>query len=111
MPDNEVRIALTRAAEKKVMDEFLVDKVTRHFSAVDEVHNNTSWLPAAEHVSRRLDSDVYEYSLCKLFVNAIIRATFYERHSSTLFSQCQLVIVIGLPESQFVGRLCFYMWL
>ena len=62
VPDNVVRIVSTRAAEKKVMDEFLVNKVTRDFAAVDEVQNNTSWVPAADHVSRRLDGAVYEYA-------------------------------------------------
>ena len=42
---------------------------------------------AVSKVTRRLDSALYEYSLCRLFVNAVVRMAYNERHGSVNFSQ------------------------
>jgi len=99
VPENAVRIVPTRAAEQEVMNQYLANKVTSDYAAVDEIQNNTTWMPAAEYISRKLDRAVYEYSLCRLFVDAIVRMTYNERHGSVHFSQGQLAVVTGLPDT------------
>ena len=88
VPDNVVRIVSTRAAEQKVMDEFLAKKKTTEYIASDEVQNNTTWINAAPYISQKLDRTCYEYSTCRLFVSAIVRMTYNERHTSiTVFTR------------------------
>ena len=98
IPDGAVRIVSTREAEKAVMDEFLANKNTTDYLAVDEVQNNTSWIEAAPYISRKLDKVCYEYLNCRLFVNAIVRMTYNERHAAVHFSQGQVAVVIQLPD-------------
>jgi hypothetical protein len=81
------------------MDQFLATKTTIDFVAVDEVQNNTTWILAVSQVSRRLDNALYEYALCRLFVNAVVRMTYNERQGSVKFSQGQLAIVTRLPDT------------
>ena len=67
--------------------------------AVDEVQNNTSWVSAASYISKKLDNACYEYSNCRLFVNAVIRMTFNERHHAITFSQGQVAVVSALADN------------
>ena len=98
VPENAVRIVSTRAAEEKVMDEFLSTKITKEYLAVDEVQNNTTWINAASYISQKLDRSCYEYSKCRLFIHAIVRMTYNERHATTQFSQGQVAVIIQLPD-------------
>ena len=82
------------------MDEFLATKNTTDYLAVDEVQNNTSWIEAAPYTSRKLDKNCYEYLNCRLFVNAIVRMTYNERHGAVRFSQGQVSVVIQLPDDK-----------
>ena len=98
VPDNAVRIVSTRAAEQAVMEQFLATRDTRSFVAIDEVQNNTNWVTAVQQVTKRLDKALYEYGVCRLFVNAVVRMTYNERRRAIHFSQGQLAVVTGLPD-------------
>ena len=97
VPENAVRIVSTRAAEQAVMEQFLAGKTTKDYVAVDEVQDNTSWVTAVAHVTKRLNNSLYEYDVCKLFVNAVVRMTYNERRGAVQFSQGQVAVVTSLP--------------
>ena len=86
VPTHAVRIVSTRAAENEVMENFLRTKVTRDFVAIDEVQNNVDWVSATREVSKRLDGRLYEYGLCRLYVDAVVRMTYNERNHAINFS-------------------------
>jgi PIF1-like helicase len=99
VPDEACRIVSTKAAELKVMEEFLSGRQTSCYRAVDEVQNGTVWECATQRVTQTLNRNVYEYELCKLYVGAVVRMTFNRRQdSSTVFSQGQLAVVMELPD-------------
>ena len=98
VPDVAVRIVATKAAEIKVTEEFLAGKQTNSYVALDEVQNGANWERAGVQVTKSLNKRCYEYDVCKLFVNAIVRMTYNERHAQHQFSQGQIAVVVGLPE-------------
>jgi len=103
VPSNAVRIVSTSTAEETVMQEFLSDKQTRDFVAIDRVQNNADWVPAVKAVTTRLNRALYEYGVCRLFVNAIVRMTFNERRvignrPVIVFSQGQVAVVTSLSD-------------
>jgi len=98
VPDVAVRIVPTKAAELKVMEEFLKDRNTKSYCAVDEVQNGAIWEKAGDMISKQLNRRCYEYDVCKLYVNAVVRMTYNCRHgTTTVFSQGQVAIVVELP--------------
>jgi hypothetical protein len=99
VPDDAVRIVSTRAAEQVVMEQFLANKVTYEYSAGDEVLNNSSWVTADRSVTNRLNKVCYEYEKCRLFLGAVVRMTYNERRGTTAFSQGQIGLVSGLPDT------------
>ena len=99
VPETAVRIVSTRAAEQKVMDEFLIGRETTEYVATDEVQNNTLWVPAGPYITRKIDRACYEYFRCRLFVNAVIRMTYNERQATVNFSQGQVAVVTELPDA------------
>ena len=99
VPDVAVRIVATKAAEIKVTEEFLAGKQTNSYVAFDEVQNGATWKHAGAQVTRSLNKRCYEYDVCKLFVNAIVRMTYNERQAQHQFSQGQITVVVGLPEA------------
>ena len=98
VPDIAVRIVPTKAAEIQVMQEYLRGRQIRSFYAVDEVQNGAVWDPAGGRVSKRLNTNCYEYDVCQLYENAIVRMTYNERHGRILFSQGQVAVVVQLPD-------------
>ena len=99
VPQEAVRIVSTRAAEQIVMREFLSTKTTTAYMATDEVQNNTTWEAADTAVTNRLNNACYEYDKCELFVGAVIRMTYNERHGTVQFSQGQVGVVTALADS------------
>jgi hypothetical protein len=99
VPDEACRIVSTKAAEMKVMEEFLSGRQTKSYRAVDEVQNGAVWELATDRVTKSLNRNLYEYEVCKLYVGAVVRMTFNRRQDgSTVFSQGQLAVVEQLPE-------------
>jgi hypothetical protein len=98
VPDDAVRIVSTRAAEHEVMEEFLSGRVTTEYVANDEVQNNTNWVAADMHITNNLNRCCYEYDKCRLFIGAVVRMTYNERHSSVPFSQGQIGVVSCLAD-------------
>ena len=96
--DVAVRIVLTKAAELKVMKEFLCNRVTSCYRALDEVRNGVVWEPAGDRVTRVLNNKCYEYDVCELYVNAVVRMTYNDRQCSTPFSQGQIAVVVRLSD-------------
>jgi hypothetical protein len=93
------RIVSTKAAEMKVVDEFLSGRETRSFEAVDYVQNGAVWERASERVTRALNRNCYEYQTCKLYIGAVVRMTYNRRDDgASVFSQGQLAIVTRLPD-------------
>lgn len=100
VPDIAVRIVPTKAAEIKVMEEFLSTRATVTYSAIDEVQNGVTWEPAGARAKRQLDSKVYEYDQCRLYLHAVVRMTYNHRVQGVLkFSQGQIAVVTELPEA------------
>jgi hypothetical protein len=99
VPSNAVRIVSTRAAEQTLMDQFLATQQTVQFEAVDEVQNHSRWVPADKAVSKKLSRSCYEYETCRLFVGAVVRMTYNEKHASVRFSQGQVAVVTALPDA------------
>lgn len=99
MPDSAVRIVPTKAAEIKVMDEFLSTRDTVSFTAMDEVQNGVTWEPAGARAKKQLDGKCYEYSVCRLYKLAVVRMTYNDRHCSHPFSQGQIAVVTEIPEA------------
>ncbi len=99
VPDVAVRIVPTKAAEKHVMDQFLQGRQTTSYTAIDEVQNGAVWERASERVTAQLNKNCYEYDVCKLYVNAVVRMTYNCRRQdgSTLFSQGQVAVIVRLP--------------
>ena len=97
VPECAVRIVSTKAAERDVMKQFLRGRETVSFTAVDEVQNGSVWEEAGDRVTKRLNGSVYEYDVCKLYLNAIVRLTYNNRQGSP-FSQGQIAVIIGLPD-------------
>ena len=98
VPDVAVRIVPTKAAEMTVTNEFLSSRKTTSYDAVDEVQNGLQWKKADDRISMRLNKEVYEYDVCKLYRGAIVRMTFNKRDATgVIFSQGQLAIVVRLP--------------
>ena len=84
------------------MEEFLTGREPRDttdYLAVDEVQNNTSWVSAASYICKKLDNACYEYSNCRLFVNAVIRMTFNESDHQITFSHGQVAVVSALADN------------
>jgi predicted GIY-YIG superfamily endonuclease len=99
VPDVAVRVVPTKAAEAKAMEEFLRGRATKSYTAIDEVQNGTQWERANERVTARLNKGCYEYDVCKLYVNAVVRMTYNRRQEGvTVFSQGQVAVVVALPE-------------
>jgi len=99
VPDVAIRIVPTKAAEIKVMDEFLKSRDTRSYQAIDEVQNGALWEKASDRVSLQLNQACYEYDICKLYLHAVVRMTYNCRHDSvTVFSQGQVAVVVELPN-------------
>ena len=99
VPDDAVRIVSTKAAEMKVVDEFLSGRATRSFEALDFVQNGSVWERASERVTRALNRNCYEYQTCKLYIGAVVRMTYNRRDDgASVFSQGQLAIVTRLPD-------------
>jgi len=81
------------------MQEFLSDKETRIISLRSIACRTT----AVKAVTTRLNRALYEYGVCRLFVNAIVRMTFNERRvigdkPVIVFSQGQVAVVTSLPD-------------
>ena len=103
VPDIAVRIVSTKAAELTVTEEFLAGRETKSYQAMDEVPNGVVWEPAGAHISKILNKRCYEYDVCKLYMNAVVRMTYNDRQCAHPFSQGQIAVVVGLPdESQSV---------
>jgi hypothetical protein len=99
VPDTAVRIVPTKAAEAKVMDEFLRGRQITSFVAIDEVQNGAVWVTASERISMQLNKTCYEYDVCKLYLNAVVRMTYNRRQDGVkIFSQGQVAVVVGLPD-------------
>ncbi len=98
VPDIAMRIVPTKAAEMKVMDEFLAGRVTRNFAAIDEVQNGQTWDLAGPKVTKVLNGRCYEYDICRLYVNAVVRMTYNDRTCAHPFSQGQVAVIIELPD-------------
>ena len=82
-----------------VMDEFLRGRQTVSYRAIDEVQNGSVWQTANERVTKQLNNSCYEFDVCKLYVNAIVRMTYNRRQDGvTIFSQGQMAFVVGLPD-------------
>jgi Helitron helicase-like domain at N-terminus/PIF1-like helicase len=97
VPDIAVRIVPTKAAEMNVMEEFLRGRDTVSYKAIDEVQNGTVWERATERVTMQLTKNCYEYDVCKLYVNAVVRMTYNRRQDGiTIFSQGQVAVVVRL---------------
>jgi hypothetical protein len=100
VPDTAVRIVPTKAAEASVMEEFLRSRQTTSFKAIDEVQNGAMWVSASERISMQLNRNCYEYDVCKLYVNAVVRMTYNRRQDGiTVFSQGQVAVVVKLPDA------------
>ena len=97
VPQMAVRIVSTKAAEQQVTEKFLEDKQTMRFVAVDEVQNGAVWQTAGARVTKRLNKNCYEYDVCHLYTNAIVRMTYNERQGQHQFSQGQVAVVVELP--------------
>jgi predicted GIY-YIG superfamily endonuclease len=98
VPELAVRIVSTKAAEQQVLDEFLASKQTKAFVARDEVQNGAVWQAAGPRITKRLNKNLYEYDVCRLYKNAIVRMTYNEKHGLHQFSQGQVAVVVDLPE-------------
>jgi predicted GIY-YIG superfamily endonuclease len=98
VPAVAVRIVSTKAAEFKVMNEFLEQRTTTSYAAVDEVQNATVWDNAADRISKSLNSSCYEYDVCKLYCGAVVRMTYNKKDGAVPFSQGQVAIVVELPS-------------
>jgi len=98
VPGDAVRIVSTRAAEEMVMHQYLSGRNTQTYQALDEVQNATRWGKADMSVTRRLNKVFYEYEQCQLFIGAVVRLTYNDRHAPIPFSQGQLSIVVDLPN-------------
>ena len=80
-----------------VMEEFLRGRETVSYKAIDEVQNGAVWERASERVSMQLSKNCYEYDVCKLYVNAVVRMTYNRRQDGmTIFSQGQVAVVVRL---------------
>jgi hypothetical protein len=66
--------------------------------AVDEVQNNTNWVIADRNISKHLNKACQEYDKCRMFVGAVVRMTYNERHGSVHFSEGQVGIVSSLAD-------------
>jgi hypothetical protein len=99
VPDIAVRIVPTKAAEAKVMTEFLRNRETKSYTAIDQVQNGALWERATERITAILNKNCYEYDVCKLYVNAVVRMTYNRRQDGeTIFSQGQVAVVVALPD-------------
>jgi hypothetical protein len=98
VPDVAVRIVPTKAAELKVVEQFLEGRQTKSYSAIDEVQNGAVWDRAGDRVTKKLNNAVYEYDICQLYLYAVVRMTFNSRHGTVPFSQGQVAIIVQLPD-------------
>ena len=87
-------------AEQQIMNEFLANRQTKDFVALDEVQNGTVWQSAGPRITKRLNKNLYEYEVRRLFKNAIVRMTYNERHGAHQLSQGQVVVLVDLPEDE-----------
>lgn len=101
VPDLAIRIVPTKAAENTVMEEFLRGRQTTSYQAIDEVQNGAVWERASDTITAQLNRNCYEYSICKLYANAVVRMTYNCRKEdgSTVFSQGQVAVVAELPNA------------
>jgi hypothetical protein len=102
VPDLALRIVPTKAAENAVMEQFLQGRQTTSFTAIDEVQNGSIWERATQRITSQLNKNCYEYDICKLYVNAVVRMTYNCRKEdgSTIFSQGQIAVVTQLPNER-----------
>jgi hypothetical protein len=98
VPDSAVRIVSTKAAEHKVVMEFLSKHSTVSSAAIDEVQNGMTWEPAGVRAKKQLNTKCYEYEECKLYLHAVVRMTYNDRTCPHPFSQGQLAVVFELPQ-------------
>ena len=99
VPDIAVRIVPTKAAEQQVMAEYLEARCTTNAVAIDEVQNGTLWEKAGPRVTLSLNRTVYEYSVCRLYLHALVRMTYNRSNGTPAFSQGQIAIVMSLPDT------------
>ena len=91
-----VRIVSTKAAEQQVTEKFLEDKQTMRFVAVNKVQNDAIWQTAGARVTKHLNKNCYEYEVCYLYTNAIVRMTYNERQGQHQFLQDQVGCCDGI---------------
>ena len=107
IPDLAMRIVFTKLAEQQIMDEFLANRQTKAFVALDKVQNGTVWQSVGLRITKRLYKNLYEFEVCHLHKNAIVRMIYNERNGTHQFSQRLVTVVVELPEDEAdIASLC-----